>query len=363
MLKKIALLSCLIAFSKIDIDACTGISLKTENNNNIQARTIEWSKNKINSQIIIEPRGKEYQPPMPNRTLGKKWKGKYGFVGASVEHESLIGEGVNEKGLNAGVFFFLNYGELAPFNEKKVKNSLNDMDLVKWMLTSFSTVEEVKEAIKKIDVVPIIIENGQPSPTGHWRVSDAKGGNIVIEIINGGELKIYDNKVGVLTNSPGFDWQLTNLNNYVNLNLNGNKPEMLGQQKIFPMGAGSGMLGLPGDVTPPSRFVRAAFYANNTPKMAGNEEGITQAFHILNNFDIPIGMTYADKNEIPKEITSATQWTTAINLNEKLFYYKTMYNQDIRLIDLKKIDFGKVQSQVLPMDKNTIQPVDEILIK
>ena len=358
MLKKIVILSCLIAFSKIDVDACTGISLKTENENNIQARTIEWSKNKLNSQIIIEPRGKEYQSHMPNGKLGKKWRGKYGFVGASVEHE-----GVNEKGLNAGVFFFLNYGELAPFNEKKVKNSLNDMDLVKWMLTSFTTVEEVKEAIKKIDVVPIIIQDGQPSPTGHWRVSDANGGNIVIEIIKGGELKIYDNPVGVLTNSPGFDWQLTNLNNYVNLSLNGNKPEMLGRQKVFALGAGSGMWGLPGDVTPPSRFVRAAFYANNTPKMSGNEEGIAQAFHILNNFDIPIGMTYADKNQIPEDVTSATQWTTAINLNEKLLYYKTMYNQNIRVIDLKKIDFGKVKEQILPMDKNKVQPVEEILIK
>ncbi|WP_297599247.1 choloylglycine hydrolase family protein [uncultured Cetobacterium sp.] len=362
MLKKLSVLLLVGSILKVDLSACTGISLKLDNKQIIQARTIEWSENYLNSEIVILPRNKEYVSHMPNGKLGYKWKGKYGVVGASVQDSSIIGEGLNEKGLNAGVFFFPGYGKLEPFTGKNLNKSINDMDLVRWILTNFSTVDEVKKEIFKLKIVPIIIQNGVPSPTGHWRVGDKNGNNIVIEIINNGEIKIYDNPVGVLTNSPNFDWHLTNLNNYVNLRKSKDKAFKLGGQNIFPLGAGTGFLGLPGDVTPPSRFVRAAFYANNLPILLSNEAGIEQAFHILNNFDIPIGISYENRENIPRELPSATQWTTAVNLNEQKFYYKTMYNQNIRMIDLTKIDFEKVKEQILPMDKEKVQPVEEIII-
>lgn len=363
MLKKISLLIVTISFLKINLNACTGISLKLDNKQFIQARTIEWSENYLNSNLVVFPKGQEYISHMPNGKIGHKWKGKYGVVGISVQDDSLIGEGINEKGLSSGVFFFPGYGKLATFTGEHLGQSINDMDIVKWILTNFTTVEEVKREITKLNIVPIIIENGTPSPTGHWRVADKNGDNIVIEIVNNGEIKIYDNPVGVITNSPDFDWHLTNLNNYVNLTLDKDKGFSLGKQSISPFGAGTGFLGLPGDITPPSRFVRASFYANNLPVLLNNQEGIEQAFHILNNFDIPIGMSNADKNKIPKELTSATQWTTAANLNEQKFYYKTMYNQNIRMIDLTKIDFKKIKKQVFPLDKERIQPIEELLIK
>ncbi|WP_407536444.1 linear amide C-N hydrolase [Cetobacterium somerae] len=363
MFKKISLLIATISFFKTDINACTGISLKLDNKEIIQARTIEWSENYLNSNLVIFPREENYVSHMPNGKTGHSWKGKYGVVGISVQDDSLIGEGVNEVGLSAGVFFFPGYGKLAPFTGEYLTKSINDMDLVKWVLTNFSTVEEVKKEITKLNIVPIIIDNGVPSPTGHWRVADKNGGNIVIEIVDNGEIKIYDNTVGVLTNSPSFDWHLTNLNNYVNLTKAKDKSFKLGEQNIFPLGAGTGFLGLPGDITPPSRFIRAAFYANNLPIVSNNQEGIEQAFHILNNFDIPIGITNENRDDIPKELTSATQWTTAANLNEQKFYYKTMYNQNIRMIDLTEIDFKKVKARVLPLDKKKIQPIEEITIK
>ena len=363
MLKRISLLITIITIFRVNSNACTGISLKLDNNQIIQARTIEWSENYLNSNLVILPKGHEYISHMPNGKAGHKWKGKYGVVGISVQDDSLIGEGINERGLSSGVFFFPGYGKLATFTGKYLEESINDMDIVKWILTKFSTVEEVKKEITKLKIVPIILENGIPSPTGHWRVADKNGGNIVIEIINNGEIKIYDNSVGVITNSPDFNWHLTNLNNYVNLTLDKDKGFSLGKQSISPFGAGTGLLGLPGDITPPSRFVRASFYTNNLPILSSNQEGIEQAFHILNNFDIPIGISNVDKNKIPKELTSATQWTTAANLNEQKFYYKTMYNQNIRMIDLTKINFEKIKKQVLPLDKEKVQPIEEILIK
>ena len=94
-------------------------------------------------------------------------------------------------------------------------------------------------------------------------------------------------------------------------------------------------------------------------------EGIQEAFHILNNFDIPIGAEYPleHKENIPDNLLSATQWTSVCNINDKEFYYKTMHNSQIRKIDLKKIDFSKTKYQILPLDKSFEESISEIDIK
>ena len=96
----------------------------------------------------------------------------------------------------------------------------------------------------------------------------------------------------MLTNSPGFEWQLTNLNNYVNLFPGTAPAQDLGTTPLKSFGAGSGFLGIPGDVTPPSRFVRAAFYQSTAPLQDSAEKTVLQGFQILNNFDIPVGIEF-----------------------------------------------------------------------
>ena len=173
--------------------------------------------------------------------------------------------------------------------------------------------------------------------------------------------RFYENKVGVLTNSPDFPWQVTNLNNYVNLYPGAVTPQQWGGVTIFPFGAGAGFHGIPGDVTPPSRFVRVAFYKATAPVCPTAYDAILQSFHILNNFDIPIGIEYA-LGKAP-DIPSATQWTSAIDLTNRKVYYKTAYNNNIRCISMKKIDFDKVKYQSYPLDKELKQPVEEIIVK
>lgn len=341
--------------------ACTGISITTLDHKHIQARTIEWGEFPLQSELIISPRNQAYQSLTPQGQNGIKWKAKYGFVGISVVHSGFIGEGMNEVGLNAGLFYFANYGSLAPYNPKNAKNSISDMEFTKYLLSNFKNVAEVKEALKTIQVVPFMLEDGKAPPTAHWRVTDASGGNIVIEIIKG-KVHIYDNPAGVLTNSPSFDWHLTNLNNYINLHAGSAKNFDINKQKIFPTGAGSGMLGLPGDFTPPSRFVRAAFFLHTAPTPANTYQGVTQAFHLLNLFDLPIGTEFLDKSKIPTTLPSATQWTAVSNLNDLEFFYRTMDNSQIRKIDLKTIDFLKVKSQALRLDKIDKENFEEITI-
>ena len=333
---------------------CTGISLRTQNGDLVQGRTIEFGESNINGKIVISPRGREFKAlTTEGKINGLKWKAKYGFVGASVVVDQFIGEGINEKGLNAGLFYFPHYGSLAEYKKSKANISIADMELVTWILSNFETVDEVKEGIKKIKVVNIGYDDkGKPLPTAHWRIGDVKGNNIVLEIVNNGEIKIYDNKVGVLTNSPDYEWHIKNLNNYINLYSGNANSFNVNGEELFSFGAGTGALGLPGDITPPSRFIRAFFYVNTIGEVENTKLAVNKAFHILNNFDIPIEIEFPKeyKENIPKDVISATQWTAVSDLSNREFHYKTMDNSQIRKIDLKKIDFSSVKYQAFPMD-------------
>lgn len=341
-------------------EACTGISLVTTGGGHVHGRTIEWASFDLNSKLIVSPRDHGYTSKLPQERDGLTWKGRYGFVGISVSDDRFIGEGMNEAGLNAGLFYFPGYGSLAPYDPARTANNVADMDLVRWMLSQFSTLGEVRAALDDIRVAPIFIdESGQPSPTAHWRVTDREGGSIVIEIIDGGQVQVYDNQVGVLTNSPGFPWHLLNLNNYVQLEPGTVGPRRFNQLKASSFGAGTAFLGLPGDITPPSRFVRAAFFVATAPTMESSAQAVSQAFHILNNFDIPIGTEFgeAEPSKMP-DLPSATQWTAVSDLDQGAFYFKSMHDGAVKRVDLGRIDFAGGQETATALDEGAFRYQD-----
>ena len=336
--------------------ACTGIALTAKDGSYIQARTIEGAALKLISEYVIIPRGHEMQSYTPNALNGLKFTAKYGVVGLCVVQKEFIAEGINEAGLSTGLFFFPNYGSYLPYNPTEADRSVGDLQLNAWMLSQFATVDEVMDAINsdKVRVVGL-----DADAVVHYRIGDKSGRQVVLEFVDGTP-HFYENTVGVITNSPGFSWHLANLNNYVNLFPGSAPNQLLGEQALSPFGGNSGMLGLPGDATPPSRFVRAAFFRNTAPQQPDGFSTITQCFHILNNFDIPIGTEH--KAGQGPNIPSATQWTSAIDLTGGKVYYKTSYNNHIRCIDLSNIDFGTVKYQWYPMDKSEVQPVEMIRI-
>lgn len=348
----------LLTCTGLKTPACTGISLTSGDKAYIQARTIEWGEGFLPSEYVIIPRGKEHTAYTPTGKNGMTFKSKYGVVGLSIVQQDFIAEGLNEAGLSAGLFYFPRYGSYAPYDPSEAAKTVNDLQLVSWMLSQFATVEEVKAALSEIRIIGI----DEPGTTSsvHWRIGDAGGKQVVLEIKEGIPY-IYDNRIGVLTNSPDFPWHLTNLNNYVNLYPGGTAPHPLGDVSLTAFGAGSGFLGIPGDVTPPSRFIRAAFYKATAPQLKTAEETVCQSFHILNNFDIPIGIEHP-LGKAP-DIPSATQWTSVIDLTNRKVYYKTAYNNTIRCIDLKTIDFEKVGYQSHPLDSIRKQPIEPIKIE
>ncbi len=331
--------------------ACTGITLKSQDGGTVVARTIEWGGSDLRSRYAIVPRGYTQRSYVPGGVKdGMEFTAKYGYVGLSVEQEEFVAEGLNEAGLSAGLFYFPGYGGYEDYSEELRTRSIADLQLVSWILGGFRTVDEVINGLKDVHVIAI----DPRASTAHWRVADPSGRQIVIEIVDK-KVNIYENRLGVLTNSPGFDWHMTNLNNYVNLYPGTAKQRKLGEIGIASLGAGSGFLGIPGDVTPPSRFVRAAWFQATTPTPATADKAVRQCFQILNNFDIPIGIETAE-GETAVDIPSATQWTSATDMAGHKIYYRTMRNSAIRMISLGGIDFGKTKYQSIPLDDVEEQP-------
>lgn len=335
--------------------ACTGISLKANDGSYVQARTIENANEPLPSEYVIIPRGQEITSFTPVGKNGLTYKAKYGVVGLSVVRKEFIAEGMNEAGLSAGLFFFPKYGSYMPYDATKSAQTLGDLQVPTWILANFATIDELKAAIYDVRIVGL-----DKTAVVHWRIGEKSGRQVVLEIVNG-KPHFYENTVGVLTNAPGFQWHVTNLNNYVNLRAGSAADERLSGVTLSPLGGSSAMLGLPGDATSPSRFVRAAFLKATAPVQATGFDTILQAFHLLNNFDVPIGIEHP-AGQVPN-MPSATQWTSAIDLTNGKVYYKTMYNNAIRCIDLMKIDFGNIAYQSHPLDREQRQTIEHILIR
>lgn len=338
-------------------NACTGITLKSKDGATIAARTIEWAESIMNNMYVVVPRNQELQSFTPSGINGIKFKTKYGFVGLAVEQKEFMVEGINEKGLSAGLFYFPNYGKYQPYDATQKEKSLSDFQVVSYVLAVCSSIDEVKKELKKVRIINI----DSRSSTVHWRFTEPSGRQIVLEIVNE-VMHFYENPLGVLTNSPGIEWHWTNLNNYINLQPGSIPAHSFGPLEMKNLGHGSGLLGLPGDFTSPSRFVRAAFFQLTATQQPTGEETAIQAFHLLNNFDIPVG-TELPLGKVPTDMPSATQFTVVSDTHNKILYYRTMYNSNIRCINLKNIDFNKVKYHFHPLDKSKKQPLEMITIQ
>ena len=335
--------------------ACTGITLTSSDDACVVARTIEWGASKLDSRLIVNGRGLAVQTQTASGP-GMQYVGKYGYVGVRIFKDDFIVEGLNEKGLSAGLFFFPGYGLYPDYQEKLRQNTISDMQFVAWMLANFESVRDLKKALPSIRLASIIPQAG----TLHYRAADASGEQIVIEVIDG-VMQIHDNTLGVLTNSPDFRWQMTNLNNFVHLRTGQIDPTNWGTAKLSAFGVGAGMMGLPGDISPASRFVRAAFMQSSAPELATARDAVVYSFTILNSFEIPIGLELHQRTD-RTELVSATQWTSSSDMTNGIFYYKTAVNPRIRSIDLKKIDFSKLKAVHIntPMETVREQPVEEL---
>jgi choloylglycine hydrolase len=270
---------------------------------------------------------------------------------------------MNEAGLYVGMYYFPGFADFSPYDPAQAGRSLSVGDFMQWMLSSFQTVAEVRAHLDEVRVVNVEDPRfGGAALPFHWKIADASGACVVVEIVEGGKVKIYDAVMGVVTNSPEYSWHLTNLRNYLGLTPAPRTPLTLGGVKLSPLGSGSGLVGLPGDFTPPSRFVRAAALTASARPLATADDAVFEAFRILDNFNIPVGAS-ATPDKLAKDITSATQITTVSDLKNRVLYFHSMDNRQVRKIDLSKIDFSKIEQQVLEEGADRKQQVKELTVR
>ena len=332
--------------------ACSVFRVTAKDGTIISGRTMEFGYD-LKDSIIVVPRGKQFTSPAPNNQTGLSWKTKYGYVATNVfGDEGGITDGLNETGLAFSSLWYeadMKWQDVGP-GENNI--ALANGGLGTWMLGNFSTVDEVKKEIGNVKVFGFFVPEMGLVPPSHIIVYDAKGGCIVVEYDHG-QPHIYDNPLGIMTNAPNFPWMVTNLRNYI-----GMSPAILEAKdfagiKLKPTGHGSGMWGLPGDITPPSRFVRLAVMTHFADQQENAEKTLNLAQHIVSAIHIVRGMV-VDRAPDGKIVSSeTTQWSTFRDLTSRVYYFRTYDNFNLRKIDLKKLDFNASKVKTITMTCDT----------
>lgn len=229
-------------------------------------------------------------------------------------------DGINKYGLAAMAFYFPDYNEYSasPLIDRV---NLASYEVANYILKNAKNIEDVKSIAQNITVLNTIYEpQGIVLPL-HWFCVDKTGKSVVIECVKG-DAKVYDNELGIMTNSPTYPEHLLTLQNYPKFSQE-NDP-----QKTYSQG--TGMIGLPGDFTSISRFVRLNVFQKFHDKPKNKNDGINTSFHILNNFDIVKGYI-VDKNNV-----EFTQYTIVYNLTDFDGWFKTYEDQQIKNLRTNK---------------------------
>ena len=355
----LASISVILGIWGSDLSACTSIRLKAEDGAVIHARTAEFGGDELSfGNILLVPRGHEIAGTAPGGNAGLKWKAKYAMVGPTREKYVTPVDGLNEKGLAVGTLYHPGYAEYTQVGPGDHARTIAPAEFALWLLTNFATVAEAKKALPEVTVGEVVFPAWGFVPPFHFIVHDLDGQCTVVEFTKG-KMVVYDNPLGVMTNSPTFDWHVTNLRNYINLSATARTPIELDGMEFAQFGSGSGTLGLPGDFTPPSRFVRAVAFSRSAMPGKTGEEAVQQAFHILSNFDIPRGSVRDKRGK--ETLYDITQYTTAADTKNKRYYFHTNDNRRVRVIDLTKMDLDGKGLVFIPMkSKEDVQDLTPV---
>lgn len=255
-------------------------------------------------------------------------------------------DAVNEKGLGmAG----LNFAASARYSEPEDgKQNVAQFEFIPWVLSQFASLGQARSAIEKINLVGTTYDSRYPAAKMHWIIAD-KSGAITVEPTEGG-LKIYDNAPGVLTNEPPFDMQLFNLNNYMRLSPRQPENSFSDALDLGTYSRGMGGLGLPGDLSSMSRFVRAAFTKLNSLSGSGEAESVGQFFHILGSVEQVRGCC-----EVAQDKYEITIYTSCFNADKGVYYYTTYNNRRITAVDMHRENLDSDSLARYPMlDKEDV---------
>jgi choloylglycine hydrolase len=336
-----------------DSYACMSFRITAKDQTVMIGRTMEFG---VDSQwkIAVVPRNMQFISPAPGGKNGVAWKSKHGYVavvGWGVD--DMVSDGLNDAGLSFGGLWYepdVKYQDVPQGQEAR---ALAETMVGAWILGNFATVDEVKLAIAEVLVFGYVVPALGIAPPGHSVIYDASGKCIVMEFDEGGKVRIYDNPLGILTNAPNFPWHINHLRQYIGMSDENPKPREMAGVKLIPTGHGAGMIGLPGDLTPPSRFIRLGVTTYFADQAENADTGLNLCQHIVNAFNIVSGLVVERSPQGKIVANETTQWASFRDLTNKVFYFQTYENPDLRKIDLRKLDFSADKVKFIPMYGDT----------
>lgn len=321
---------------------CTGLRLKTKNT--YFGRNLDYEIS-YGARVTLTPRN--YELKMKNTDDLKTHHAILGMA-AGVDSYPLYYDAFNEKGLAMGGLQFAGYAKYSHELDSS-KLNLAEFEFVPYILGTCETVDEAYDIIKDLNMMDTSFSGNLPVSPLHWMVSD-KEKSIVVEYSEKG-LDIYDNPLDVLTNDPTFDIHLFNLNNYLKVS---NKNPTNTFTKDYPLddySRGMGGLGLPGDYSSMSRFVKAVFVSQNSVAIDDDEvSSVNQFFHLLSATAQPNGSTLVHENPNKYEHTI---YTSCMNLEEGRFYYRTYNNLNINHVDFDSYDLDGTDLSYVKLEKGS----------
>lgn len=302
---------------------CTAATYKTKDF--YFGRTLDYEFS-YGDEITITPRNY----PIKFRHTGEI-ESHYAIIGmACVMNDfPLYYDAINEKGLGmAGLNFVGN----AHYNSvQQGKDNIAQFEIILWILSQCESVKDARRLLEKINITDTTFNENLPAAQLHWIIAD-KNEAITVEARKDG-LKVLDNPVGILTNNPPFEMQMQNLNNYMHLSPRDPKNTFSDDLSLTMYSRGMGAIGLPGDLSSQSRFVRAAFVKMNSVSGDSEAESVSQFFHILGSVDQQRGCDYVENDKL--EITI---YTSCCNVDKGIYYYTTYDNHQISAVDMHKTD-------------------------
>lgn len=301
---------------------CTAITYKTADHYFGRTLDLEYT---YDEQVTVTPRNFEFR----FRTKDSV-KSHYAIIGMATvaENYPLYYEATNEWGLSmAGLNF---PGNARYFPVMEGMDNIAPFELIPWILARCKNVAEARAALARINLCDINFSDKFPLSTLHWMIVDRERAITVESVADG--LKIYENPIGVLTNNPTFEYHMTHLCDY--MNLTALTPEnRFGNVSLTTYSRGMGAMGLPGDLSSASRFVRAAFVKLNSVSGNSENESISQFFHILGAVAQQRGCVI-----LPDGSYEITAYTSCVNTEKGIYYYTTYENHCISAVDMHKCD-------------------------
>ena len=316
---------------------CTAVTYETKDF--YFGRTLDY-EHSYHEEITITPRNYPYK--FQN---GITLKNHYALIGMAfvVNDYPLYYDATNEKGLSMAGLNFVGNAKYSSYAEGK--DNIAQYEFISYILSTCATLKEAKEKLKNINILDKPFNEHLPVASLHWIIA-SKDGAITVEVMDG-IVNIYDNPVGALTNNPPFDKQLFNLNNYRHLSNENPKNTFSEKLDLNSYSRGMGGIGLPGDLSSSSRFVRVSFVKMNSISPSDEENSVSQFFHILNSVDQQRGCCKLDNGEY--EITI---YTSCCNATKGIYYYTTYNCHQINAVNMHNENLDCVNLIRYPMITN-----------